>query len=492
MTRSIFIVFLCLSLLTCQKEELVYDTLPDENYSFPLLLRLDEKDCFMEFTMGILKYSINEDALQDYQPFVEFQEGSEVIFADRLLINNTRNNLGELSLNHPYELSIKSRGQIKHFQLVFTSIPTIQVVTLDAIQNEPKTLSRITLNYPESEKGSVVNWAGIEHRGASSLKYDKKSLGIGIMSERNTETHTSQSYFDLKYNHKWILNAMFTDASRLRNKVSFELWESLNGGFEHVGLQSRFVELFVNHESLGLYAFAENYTESFLALGETSVLYKGIDNSLVSKFSEIPIQKPQSAMWIEWEQKYPDPNYEIKWEDFESLTKLIVEADDETFKTQIADLLNLENVIDHLLFVNLIGGSDNVGKNWHFLKRNSSSLFEILQWDLDATWGRNASAMAVASDKIITNNLFQRLEETDPENYKQRLKERWNYLRETSFSQANLQHLLSRNFEQLKSFEIIELENELWESKVDLVTEQDYIFKWLDQRLAFLDEHFGN
>ncbi len=492
MTKFISIFVLLMFCVACRKTNVIFNSVANENLELPLLLNLNRKSCVFDAQSGILKYSIDENSLENFSPYVEFQAHSDVTFDTTDLSNGTVNYLGDLELNKAYSISIRTDDEINEFTLIFTDIPIIQIITHDPIISGPKTLSRMILNYPDKERTSDNNWAGIKQRGWSSLKYDKKSFGIGIYSDKDIDEPLLQSYFDLKLNQKWILDAMFVDQSRLRNKSSFDLWSSMSGPANHIGVKSEFVEVFINHQSQGIYCFTENYTEEFLNMNSQSVLYKGIDNSETTHFDDLAEDTPNSALWDDWEQKFPDPSETIVWNDFEVLSTLIVNGSNTVFKNNIAQLIDLDNVIDYFLFINLCGGTDNVGKNWLFFKQDPSAKFNILPWDMDGTWGRSPFADEITYSTIITNNFFERLEETDPENYKLRLKERWEALRLLEFSETNLINLFTTNFNQLKSYEIVDLENKLWRTKLNLENEQSYIISWIYNRLEFLDQHFDN
>ena len=476
--------------MACQKTEIIFDSDANYNLELPLLLNLDGKSCALDAQNGILKYSIDEISLENFSPYVEFQTYSTVAFGTTKLSNGAINHLGNLELNKVYHITINTRDETNKLTLLFTDIPIIQIVALNPIINGVKTLSRLNINYPEKEKKTDKNWAGIEQRGSSSLKYDKKSFGIGLFSDKSTDAPLSKSFFGLKSNRKWILDAMFIDQSRLRNKASFDLWNSMPGPANHSGIESRFVEVFVNHQSQGIYCFTEIYTEEFLDMNSQSVLYKGADNSAVTSFDVLAKRAPNSKKWGDWEQEFPNPSKTIVWKDFEALSKLIVNGSNAEFKHKIAQLIDIDNVIDYFLFINLCGAKDNIGKNWFFFKEDHSSKFNLLPWDMDRTWGKSRFGEEVISSIIVTNRFFERLEEIDPVNYRMRLKERWKELRSLEFSEDNLIDLFTADFSELNSYKIIDLENKLWGIDLNLKNEQSYIVSWIDNRLKFLDEHF--
>jgi spore coat protein H len=479
-----------LLLVSCKKEILVFNGGPNEQLELPLILQLNGKDCFYDDATGLLKYAIGETALETFSPHTVFQEPATVLFAGKALKNHTANHLGPLELNKRYPLDILMHGQVRHLQLEFTDRPMVRIVTFDKIANEPKTLAKMTVNYTEPDKTPAVDWIGIEQRGASSLSFDKKSYGVGVYADKSTDHPVMRSYFGLQANTKWILDAMYVDKARCRNKASFSVWGAMGEAENHPKIRSVFVEVFLNNRSIGLYCLNENYSEELLGLQQQSVFYKGVDNSEVTFFNQLPGQEPLSARWAEWEQRLPDPSNNIVWDDFRTLSTLIVKGSDAEFSQSIGSLIDLENVMDYYLFVNLCGGTDNLGKNWHFLKRSPAGKFIIVPWDLDATWGRNAFGSLQAPNVHITNRLFERLKELNPGNYNHRLRQRWAQLRLTHFSQQQLFTVFSDNYQMLDRHNILEIENALWHQSLDLEQEQAYIKSWITARLSYLDARF--
>lgn len=490
MTRYFILFLVILTLQACTKTVITFTGGANENFELPMILHLNGVPCSFDQESNTFKFSIAAEELTDFSPLVEFNASSSVTFESEELANKSINKIGNLSLNQDYELTIETNGKANIFKLRFTDIPIIQLITRDPIITGYNSLCRFVVNYPSSEKPTENSWAEVKHRGQTSLQFDKKSFGISLFTDQNMNNPVAKAFFDLKANTHWILNAMFVDDSRLRNKVTFELWNAMGDPEKQLGIQSIFTEVFVNNKSYGLFCLTENYTDILLNLSSESVLYKSTDNSDVTKFSTLPSKKPKSAFWAEWEQKHPEPSESINWDDFENLYSVIVEVNDQTFAETIGNMLDIENIIDYYLFVNLTGATDNVGKNVFFLKDNQQSKFKILPWDLDATWGRDASGFSTGNVGIITNRLFERLEEVNSNSYRQLVKERWFELRLGVFSEANLNNLFSEAFIQLKDYEIIDLENRIWSATLNLEIEENFISTWLAKRLVFLDAHF--
>jgi hypothetical protein len=294
-------------------------------------------------------------------------------------------------------------------------------------------------------------------------------------------------------NDSWILDAMYLDESKVRNKTCFDIWRSLNDSqMKHRNIEGHFVELFINHQSIGLYCFAEKFTSTKLNTTTESVFYKGSDNKPNTQFEVLPKGNPNKGHWGDWLQEIPDAKQKITWDSFEELLELAVKKEDIVFMNQIHKELDLDIAIDYYLFINLINGYDNMGKNWMFYQEKKTDLYTIVPWDLDATWGRAHDANKVDYTWTISNHLFDRLITLNPQNFKQRLKQRWTILRSQKFSAAVLIATFKSNFDVIRVSNVEEVERRCWNSSLDLDKEEAYITQWLQNRLSFVDNHIQN
>ena len=118
--------------------------------------------------------------------------------------------------------------------------------------------------------------------------------------------------------------------------------------------------------------------------------------------------------------------------------------------------------------------------------------FKILLWDLDATWGRTSQGYTRSYNKTNENNLFSRLLELNTNDFRNKVKNRWELLRSNQFSEATIKALFESNLNQLANYNAEELENTKWNSNFNIQAEKQYINSWISNRLIFLDNYFSN
>jgi len=488
----VILILLLTFLQACYKEVVVFDMEPNSNFELPTILKLNGKDCVFDYKQKTLRYAIPIDSIFNYSPFVEIQDNSVVKFDSIRICNNQINDLGTVLINKEYLVSICTNEIKKQFSLIFTNLPIVQVITPNEIYDEPKMLARLVINYPAVTKGSFNSLVGIEIRGASCQHYRKKSYGLNLLNSMDLDDKVSIPLFDMRSNESWILDAMYIDAARLRNKVSFELWNDMKAADAHKGIKSEFVELYINNIHQGLYCFNENINAELLQLsGSDGLLYKAVawaDGA--TQFENCSSEMSNNEYWDGWEQKHPSPKDFLNWYPLKELRDFVVNSSDDEFIEEVNNHIDIESFMDYYIFLNLISAMDNTGKNIFITRRDQSSPFSIIPWDMDGAWGISWDGSKSGYTSILSNNIFNRLMDTNPDKYVTKLKNRWSYLRSNNFSTQNLKFAFSTNFNSLNKTDIIEIENSIWNTSIDITEEKEYIESWVNKRLEFLDNYY--
>lgn len=490
--KSIYALFFLAVLQSCYKEEIIYNAEAGSSLELPTLLKINGKDCCFDYIENSLRYPIGADTIYNFSPFIEYQEFSAVYFEGNILQNGKTNNLGKIEIKKEYSVTIESKGETRKLSLTFTNIPIVQIIAPNKICDEPKTLAKIIVNYANENIISDKFCIGIEYRGGSSQAYEKKSYGFSLKGSVNLNDDISDSFFGMGKNNDWILDAMWMYNARMRNKTSFEIWKSMHKN--HYGINAEFVELYLNNEHHGLYCLQENINAEFLNLtNPNAVLYKATEwENGATCFEKYNSNQTIDYYWDGWEQKHPDPNIVINWQPLGQLRNLAVNENDENFTSQIESIIDLNNLIDYYIFLNIVSALDNTGKNTFLAKENTEGKLYIIPWDIDASWGLYWDGTNIDYTNILSNNLYDRLIETNSNDFKGKAIRRWSTLRKSVFSNTELKRLFIANFSVLKKSDIILIENMKWDASVDINSEQAFIINWIDDRVSFLDNYFEN
>ncbi len=504
--RTFILLYLSSVLLgSCYKEILL-----EENEKWSITMRVLEFDDVYAFTdtdEKLLLYSLPADTVFSFTPYVSFGDYESVEFNGIELKENEENDLGTVMVNHPYTVLARSGKRKDSYQLFFTNLPQLHFHTESKIQDEPKVSSWMELAYTKKNEGTrgtylYTSYAGIEIRGRTSAAHEKKSYGLELWQNKYGDDQ-SAALLGMRYGEDWILDAMYVDPLRMRNKLSFEIWRKMWEGKSETpfktlnpGIQCEYVELFINQRYMGLYCLSERMDENLLKLssgnsGSEGVIYKAIDwTGGATSFLSYNSEPGTSLTWEGWEQVFPD-RYAC-WEPLAQLRKSVVFDVDEIFKERIESLLDISVAAEYYLFTNLILAHDNSIKNYFLARYPGTSHFLFVPWDLEGSWGIMWHGGESSTNGILNNHLYSRLLDLEVNEFDELLESRWEDYRESIFQEDSLLAPARSYADLLKRSGALERENKRWES-VDLDLDQAllYFSQWTTQRLNYLDLVFN-
>ena len=498
---GIWIVFLLIC-SSCYEEIVVEKELQSNPHT---LLTINHIDGITDLANNRVLFTISGTEIDLFRAEIQYNKYSQLVFNGIPLQNDTVNDLGSIETNQSYTCICQSGSHTDTFSVVFSSLPLIQIFTEEKIIDEPKSFCKMHMQYDDPHDGSEQIYqfstnAGIEIRGASSRRYSKVSYGIELWKNSSEEDYKT-SLIDMRPSEDWILDAMYIDDLRMRNKLSFDIWKRINQGdtiyndTKYMGINCRFVELVINNEYMGLYCLNEKLSQDLLGFAhgqflEGGLIYKAVEWSEgATKFESLHKPPRNSFFWDGWEQIYP--THDTCWNPLWELRNFIINSTVNQFKEGISGYMNLKNLIDYYLFVNLVQGLDNTGKNTYLVRRDHASGFQILPWDIEATWGLAWNREKNTPTGMLTNHLFDRLIATNSEGYSEQLNIRWQQYRKAQFSDDAIMGMVSDYYRLLTESGAYAREKEKWqEFPMDYASEYQFITAWIMDRLEFLDDHF--
>jgi len=469
------------------------------------VIGFNEVFAITDTTENLLLYSIASDTLLSFNPVVKFGNYQTISINGTGLVHGENNDLGQVVVNHPYQVVAKRGIDSDTFCLFFTSLPIVQIDTEKMIVDEPKVSSRFVLQYTDQDDiypQTLLfrSYAGIEIRGASSKSRLKKSYGIELWDGRYGIDYP-ESLLGMRPSEDWILDALYIDKLKIRNRLSYEVWEKIAtipsaDQMESLfpGVYSVYVELFLNNKYMGLYCLGEKINESLVNFSpyqaeKGGAIYKAIHwDEGSTKFYTFDSPPTETRIWDGWEQIYPKDA--VVWDGLAQLRKTIVLEDDDTFEKEIGSLIDLNNVADYYLFLNMLRADDNTGKNIFFVRYSDQSPFFMIPWDVEASWGINWKGYQIDPNRILGNHLYERLLELDVEDFEDRIEEKWKNYRKSVFHKDTLISSINQHCNLLLNSGAIYRDNERWNTGIDINSECNYILEWIDARLNVLDEHF--
>ena len=141
-----------------------------------------------------------------------------------------------------------------------THLPIVKIFTNEFGIENCSTKTNATMGVISNSSGynhytdsSNEYWGniGIEPRGQSSLGWPKKNYSVELRDVDGNDT--SVVILGMPKENDWILSGPFADRSLIRNALAYDLSSKLG----QYAPRTRFCELFVNNEYLGVYVFME-------------------------------------------------------------------------------------------------------------------------------------------------------------------------------------------------------------------------------------------
>lgn len=355
----------------------------------------------------------------------------------------------------------------------------------------------------------------VRYRGASALKYEKKSFSVKFVTEEGDKQNVS--LLGMRSDNVWVLDAMSVDMSRMRNRVSMDLWNDFSRKSyisemepEMInGTRGEYVELYLNDEYWGLYCLSERIDRKQLKLKK----YKNdkLKGLLVKSKSwcKLRANGPQyydydnnSVQWQGWSMEYPDMDdiSVIDWSPFVEDVKWFNTASDSMVRAELRKKIDLPVWRDYYLMMELMAADDNIYKNqylYYYDVTDSDRMLGIAPWDMDNSWGRDYKGDkedANININVVSNKICALMDSVlDPDYYFK--KRRYDELRNQWFSKDSLNVRFDRYFALFERTGAGNRECERWNGtdgfSLNFEEEKAYIKQWISDRLAYMDKKYG-
>ena len=364
-------------------------------------------------------------------------EGTEVYLLDNPLLDDKQE---AIRTGKAYRLLAVKDDSWQLEWIVFSGLPMISLTTdsgeeirYDEIYGSMRFYAADTKNHWVT--GSVMS---AHIRGGSSRLNPKKSFKMTLYKKQNGSgalRKNKQSFLGMRKDDKWVLYAMYSEDSKLRDKLSQDIWNEsgalgIESG-EFYGYHMEYIEVFQNGEYRGIYGLMEPVDYKQLGLtGENE-------------------SEPEEYLY-----KQKDPGvYELKGNhsaDDEAHREVLntyltyLEAEDEIFAAHICDLIDVDNALEIWLYLQAVMGMDNIERNIFYPAVWADDHYQIqfLPWDMDYTWGNvhdfDAGNRTRFDQEILTMRIAwkigDRLVRLDVDGAREKVSSLWEELRGSVYS----------------------------------------------------------
>lgn len=429
---------------------------------------------------------------------------------------------------------IKNNMVLATERLIFTGLPIVQLYSEGKYLNREFTLGKIRVHEPNKVVAAQLLNAQMRYRGSSATGYQKKAFAIKLETEKGESL--DQSFFGLRNDNYWILDAMALDRSRMRNRVAMDIWNDFSRDLYYKaqeknlinGTRGQYVEVFLDDEYWGLYCMTERIDRKQLKLKKYDentgqihgVLYKSAQWSYEVMMGYRPDYGPDpnyrisnysnwNENWAQYEFKYPDvtEGEKIDWQALYDAVSFAAKSSNTDFQRDASSYFDIPVWRDYYLLMDLILATDNHGKNIYL------SVYDIYQekkmtvtpWDMDGVFGIRWNGNRISAWQDYTNfivwyehgqhNLFRRLKERNTDSFNDRLKYRYDELRFSYFSPESLVKRFTDYVDMFKKSGAADREITRWNYadgvSLDFDNELDYLTEWIHTRTDYLNQQYG-
>lgn len=456
----------------------------------------------------------------------------------RLYISNTEVTDGssytfsKVTAATSYSLEIRDGASpVATGTLKFTCLPIVQIYSENNISTIYSS-GNIVVTEPEKPDTAELLNLNIRVRGATASGKPKKSYALKL-KDVDGQSSLDRSFLGFRNDNNWILDAMYIDPARMRNRVSTDLWNdfatlpyfSASEPKLRNGTRGAFVEVFLNDSYNGLYCMTEKvdrkqlnvkklkYNVDSTVVTQRGGMYKGSSWTIGTFLGKswwdntynqtVPAYSNYSDIWCGFENKYPDlgDGEPIEWKPlYDAINVSSDYSSDANFIAKLYDTYDMPVFLDYYLFIELMLATDNQGKNTYLsvYDQTVSPKLTITPWDLDGVWGRRwegSSNLTYANQNFETfintyehsqNNVYIRMLKLNYNNFKTGLKNRYLQLRGSYFSYNSLYSRFEHYYDLFMKSGAGSREMNRWGSS-SMTNEMTFLSNWITARLNYLD-----
>ena len=404
--------------------------------------------------------------------------------------------------------------------ITFTWLP---IVELTGSFGKNYTIGSVTVSEPDSINAEPM-MAKLKWRGVTTNVSGKHKRNYRIKFLDEDSTKLNRTFFGLRNDNSWILDAGQVDFLRVRNRVSTDLWLDMarepwyadSVSELHHGSRGQMVEVLLNGEYAGIYNMCEPIDRKQMKLkrfDEETRTFHGQTWMAYTWTRTVNMSEPQrlprfSTTWDGFELKYPDKDEigTVKWTALQDAVLFANRSfeDRQLFKDSIEYYFDMPVMQDYYVFIMALQALDNECKNIYYVCRDveDNPRLTMVPWDLDICLGQNYLPGVSLPDMVKPDrgpdwiSHLPMLMMMDDEDYRSQVIERYRELRQGVLDTDNLVNRYRSAIDELENSGAAAREESRWSGDTDLAkktldlsAEMDYVENWIRQRMEYLDTY---
>lgn len=399
------------------------------------------------------------------------------------------------------EFLIYNDTEFSTYHLVFTGLPVISLSTAEGLENQ-KEIAGNAVFYDTNFTSQGIQTSAYEGhvRGNTSTLYPKKGYKLNLKKQYadGSIRKNKLSLFGMREDDDWILYAIYNDESKLREKLSLELWDAFGSKEISAGAvynsAMTYVEVLVDNAYYGLYGLKEPIDAKQLKLKESDYLYKREDHGDFSEETFLQAKDPlEHVLGFEIKSGVSDEDAWLPMAAFSAVQT----ASDEVFKETAGTCMDTDNAMRLWLYIQVVAGYDQWKKNEFYIARKQGDgyYFTFAPWDLDLTWGNrsdsNADTWYTAYDDSLIEKYYywetgDRLVRLNVDNAEAKVQKLYKELRQNVLSDDALEQRIMEIDHVLRDSGAYERERVRWPESA-LAEDPQIVLNFAKERMNYLD-----
>lgn len=423
-----------------------------------------------------------------------------------------------------YHMQFTQGSNTVNAHIQFTHWPVIQIY--GNFVKKPYYQGTVIYTHPDSltqqSISSRVRWAG-----SSTADANRKKHNFHLKFYNADGSKKNMSFFGLRSDFHWRLDAGQIDFARVRNRVSKDIWAEFAHKPYYAAYEPKtprnyvrgdFVEVFLNDEYMGIYSLNEHMDRQQLKLKQYDYengvfhggLWKPMKWTYTTMFGSLPTVNSNRKNWDEFYVKYPNID-DVNPTNFQPLynaVKYAYYATTRNFLDSADYYYDVPVWRDYYLYTILLQAPDNVGKNLYYACYDAATdkRLTIAVWDNDCTQGQfysNDGSLyhhALVAPEVdfrnseLKNHTVFRLFMTSDSSFHGLATERYWELRNTTFNPDSIVARYRAYFDEMKSCGADQRDIQRWSMGTDMGghpmdfdAEILYLQDWWNRHIAYLD-----
>lgn len=412
-----------------------------------------------------------------------------------------------VSEGHEFRCLIYNDSSYEIVSVLFTGLP---IMSIDGSMGEQG--ARMSVFDPIMNTGDgyrteeVLSYYNI--RGNASRRFEKLGYRLELFYD-NGSAGNDVSLLGMRSDNDWQLKAMYSDRSKLRDKLSIELWNQIanqNDTQADTGCRMEYLELIINGEYQGLYGLVEPTDYKSLGLDKSKdLIYKVAsdewpDNSLFDE-SEAAQSFTCAGVNIRQGGRIFSPGI---WEPFRTFWNSGYEMESETDLEQLYECIDLQNFIDYDLYYNAIAGMDNRFKNIIYstqMHADGTYTIRRIPWDQNYSWGddfeegedkdiKNIRYNPELAVRWLNEEVFRNMQEYDPK-LKESVRDTWKRWRSSFLTEEYWKAYAREQMDYLLDSGAFARDSARWPDSGNVPGTEE-LEEYIDSRFSWLDGYLEN